>query len=248
MGKPTSRSVAGVDGNGTGECRVDPRVVRTRQAVVSAAADLLASEGIGRLTIDAIAQKSGVARSTIYRNWPDRADLILAAFESVARMECPLTALGCPGGHPIDGGCGARSATTVAELRRVMGQHGRRMVAMRDSVVGAAMASIVAEARHDPAIAQALHRFGAHRRKPLIAAAESVVQAVRSDSTGVGTGGGAPDTESVAGPLAVDHAMERFIAPFFFRLLVSGEPPDDALLDRQVTMLIGDLGLNDVLS
>jgi AcrR family transcriptional regulator len=40
---------------------------------------LLAEQGAGALSIEAVAAAAGVNKTTIYRNWPTRADLILAA-------------------------------------------------------------------------------------------------------------------------------------------------------------------------
>ncbi len=206
---------------------LDPRIVRTRATVVAAATELLATEGIGRLTIDAIAQRSGVARSTIYRNWPERADLLLAAFESVARLDCPLVVFGCSGDHLVGEACGASPARTVEDLRRVVDAQGHRFMSLRQSILGAALGSIVAEARHDEAIAEALHRFGRARRVPLTDIATQVVTAVGAD----------PRVDP-------DHAVERFVAPFFYRHLLSGEVIDADLVAQQTEMLLSDLGLD----
>ena len=205
---------------------VDPRIVRTREVVIAAATELLATEGIGRLTIDAIAQRSGVARSTIYRNWPERADLFLAAFESVARPECPLTALGCRGDHLLGEDCAAPPPRTVHDFRRIVEEHARRIMALRRSTLGAALASIVAAAAHDEAMSQALHRFGQARRVPLAEAALQVIAAV--------------GTKPRVDPM---DAIERFVAPFFYRHLVSGEPIDESLVGRQIELLLSDLDL-----
>lgn len=61
----------------------DPRISRTRDRVRRAALDLLAERGAGGLTIEAVAQRSGVAKSTIYRHWSSLAPLILDAFKSI---------------------------------------------------------------------------------------------------------------------------------------------------------------------
>ena len=58
----------------------DPRVSRTRAAVVQSAADLLIERGVAAVTIEAVVQRSGVTRSTIYRHWPTRGDIVAAAF------------------------------------------------------------------------------------------------------------------------------------------------------------------------
>jgi AcrR family transcriptional regulator len=70
----------------------DPRIGRTREVVLEAASQLLLDVGCERLTIDEVADRSGVARSTIYRNWGDRSTLIVDAVDCVAGMpETPDT-------------------------------------------------------------------------------------------------------------------------------------------------------------
>jgi AcrR family transcriptional regulator len=64
--------------------RMDPRVARTRAAVLQTATDLLVEGGPSALTIDAIVARSGVAKSTIYRHWPSRDEVLLAVIESRA--------------------------------------------------------------------------------------------------------------------------------------------------------------------
>jgi AcrR family transcriptional regulator len=57
---------------------IDPRVTRTHHLVLDAAGDLLAEEGFGGFTVDGVAARSGVAKTTIYRHWPTRFDLLAA--------------------------------------------------------------------------------------------------------------------------------------------------------------------------
>ena len=62
----------------------DPRIVRTRAAVLDAATDLLVEGGPTAVTIDAIVVRSGVAKSTIYRHWASRDDVLVSVFEHCA--------------------------------------------------------------------------------------------------------------------------------------------------------------------
>jgi AcrR family transcriptional regulator len=73
-----------VGGRGVDPRALDPRVVRSREVVLEAARQLLIEDGRAGASIDAIAKRSGVARTTIYRHWPTLAALISAAFESMA--------------------------------------------------------------------------------------------------------------------------------------------------------------------
>lgn len=74
-----------------------PRDPRTRAAILIAARDLLGRGGLTAVTIEAIAQKSGVSRPTIYRYWPNAPAVAMAAFlETTGATEAaksPRTAL-----------------------------------------------------------------------------------------------------------------------------------------------------------
>jgi len=56
--------------------RGDPRVARTRAIVLEAARTLLVEEGPDAVTALRVSEATGVARTTIYRHWPDRDDLL----------------------------------------------------------------------------------------------------------------------------------------------------------------------------
>jgi AcrR family transcriptional regulator len=54
----------------------DPRAVRSRNAALVAARDLLIEEGFSGVTHAAVATRSGVGRATLYRHWPDATNLV----------------------------------------------------------------------------------------------------------------------------------------------------------------------------
>lgn len=60
-----------------------PRDPRTRAAILAAARALLERGGLTAVTIEAIAQKAGVSRPTIYRYWPNAPAVAMAAFLDV---------------------------------------------------------------------------------------------------------------------------------------------------------------------
>jgi AcrR family transcriptional regulator len=76
--------------------REDPRVTQTRELVYAATIASLAEVGAARVSVELIAARSGVARSTIYRRWPDQSILYLEAFRQLTQR----TALP-PSGEPI---------------------------------------------------------------------------------------------------------------------------------------------------
>jgi AcrR family transcriptional regulator len=57
-----------------------PRDPRTRAAILAAARTLLEKGGLTAVTIEAIANKAGVSRPTIYRYWPNAPAVAMAAF------------------------------------------------------------------------------------------------------------------------------------------------------------------------
>jgi AcrR family transcriptional regulator len=59
---------------------LDPRIERSRLQVLAAAVDLLREVGYGALTIEGVAARSGVAKSTIYRHWSSKAQVVADAF------------------------------------------------------------------------------------------------------------------------------------------------------------------------
>jgi TetR/AcrR family transcriptional regulator of autoinduction and epiphytic fitness len=64
---------------------VDPRVERSRELVLSATLELLNEVGYGPLTVEAVAARSGVAKSTVYRHWGGKLELVTDAFVELKR-------------------------------------------------------------------------------------------------------------------------------------------------------------------
>ncbi len=73
----------------------DARYERTRVAVHAAVCRVLVADGVAGLTADRLAAESGVARSTIYRNWPDLAALACEVFDDLMHRE-PVDVSGEP--------------------------------------------------------------------------------------------------------------------------------------------------------
>jgi AcrR family transcriptional regulator len=63
---------------------VNTRVARTHAAVMDAAIELLLEGGPDALTVDGVVARSGVAKSTVYRHWTTRDDLVADVFEHMA--------------------------------------------------------------------------------------------------------------------------------------------------------------------
>lgn len=59
--------------------RIDSRVERSRHTVLTATFELLYEGGVGGFSVDEVARRSGVAKTTIYRHWPTREALVIDA-------------------------------------------------------------------------------------------------------------------------------------------------------------------------
>ncbi|HEY0540363.1 MAG TPA: TetR/AcrR family transcriptional regulator [Actinoallomurus sp.] len=67
-----------------------PRSERAAKAIIEATLDLLAEEGgVAGVSIEAVAARAGVGKTTIYRRWPNKEALII---DALAALKAPLPA------------------------------------------------------------------------------------------------------------------------------------------------------------
>lgn len=125
----------------------DPRVARTRELVLTVAADLLADEGREGFNVDAIARRSGVARTTIYRHWPDLDVLLFDTFSALAESV------------KVDADTGSVRDDLVAIYCGLA-------VGFGDTCVGKVLPVLIDATRRDPALADLHRAFVAERRAP----------------------------------------------------------------------------------
>lgn len=129
----------------------DPRVLRSRAAVIDATLDLLAEGGYAALSIDAISKRSGVARTTIYRHWPTLAEIVHnAATSTVGVRSVPET-----GDARVD-------------LRAHLGELARKL---RSSDWGRMLPVLVDAAGRNPEILELQRRMTTERRAAAMAIA-----------------------------------------------------------------------------
>lgn len=74
-----------------GPTRGRPRSEHRSAAVLTATLEEIGARGIAGLTIEAVAARAGVSKVTVYRRWPDRVALVLAALESLPELPVPDT-------------------------------------------------------------------------------------------------------------------------------------------------------------
>ncbi|TQC41996.1 TetR/AcrR family transcriptional regulator [Rhodococcus sp. WS4] len=70
---------------------------RSMARIIAATLDLLRAQGPQRVTIDAVSARSGVAKTTIYRHYQDRAQMLRAALAAAVDEDAPTI----PGDLPI---------------------------------------------------------------------------------------------------------------------------------------------------
>ena len=59
-----------------------PRSEEAKRAILRAAFDLLVEQGLAATSMDSVAERAGVSKATIYRRYPSKADLVIAAAHS----------------------------------------------------------------------------------------------------------------------------------------------------------------------
>src|SRR5438132_1672951 len=68
-----------------------PRSQKARSAILAAAGRLIEEQGLRAISMDAVAERAGVSKATIYRWWPSKGRLALDVFlDQVLRSQQPL--------------------------------------------------------------------------------------------------------------------------------------------------------------
>lgn len=128
------RPPGGHDGDAARRGR--PRSEKADRAIMAAATELLATRGLGGLSIEEVAARAGVGKATIYRRWPSRGALALDAFLAEFQQQQPL-----PDTGTLHGDLLAALRSWVRSVTR--------------TPAGRMLAGLVAEAQRDPALAVA---------------------------------------------------------------------------------------------
>src|SRR5215208_5879540 len=113
-----------------------PRSERAHRAILQAANELLESEGFAAVTVEAIAERAGVSKATVYRWWPNRAAVVMDGFLSIVSSEVPFPHTG--------------------HAREDIRIHMRRLAEAFGGKMGRTVAALRAEGQADPELAEAL--------------------------------------------------------------------------------------------
>ncbi len=113
-----------------------PRSQEADEAILAAATQLLAERGLAGMSIEEVAARAGVAKTTIYRRWPSRGALALDAFLAEFQAQQPSPDTGTLRGDLL----GALRAWIRSVTR---------------TSAGPILAGLIAEAQRDPDLAAA---------------------------------------------------------------------------------------------
>ena len=129
-----------------------PRSEEARRKALAAAVDVIVDKGVGDLTIEEVALRSGVAKTTIYRHWPERASLIIdtvrSCFEHVSTPD---------------------TGSLRGDLEAFFSGMVRADLSGR---IGQLMPCIIDAASRDPEIEVLLDRISVERQQPILAIVE----------------------------------------------------------------------------
>ena len=173
-----------------------------RTAAIAATLTELAEAGYSALSLESVARRAGVHKTTLYRRWGTREDLVLDAMLDRA-------------GERI-------SVPDTGSLREDLLELGRTAAANAATPEVAAMArAVVAQAPHDSRLAAANRRFWDER---LALDATIVERAIERGEVAAGT--------------EPRQVIESLLGPIHLRLLLTGEPIDDAFLQDIVDVVV----------
>jgi AcrR family transcriptional regulator len=126
-----------------------PRSEKARTAILRAASELMLEHGLNSVSMDAVAERAGASKATIYRWWPSKELLALDALFSAWEPGEP---------DPYDTG------SLAGDLQALIRPWARRLAA---KPYGRVIAALVARAQSDPQFAEEYRaRFVEPRRDP----------------------------------------------------------------------------------
>jgi len=166
----------------------DPRIERSRRVILEAALEELGVVGYGALTIEAVAARAGVGKSTIYRHWSGKLDLVEDAFRTLKAQAL----------IPESGTLRERVTAFLEQLARLV----------EESTYSACMPALIDAAERDPQVRAFHTSFSAERRAVLVDVLRDAV------ATGDLPKGTDPDllADALVGPIVMRRLM--FSEPF----------------------------------
>ncbi len=134
-------------GSGNDESAASSRWTPREAELLAITLQLLQQHGYDRLSVEAVATQAKASKATVYRRWPSKADLVLAAFIE-----------------------GTRMANVPPNTGSVRGD----LLALGESVCrqacehGSTMRAVLNEMSHNPRLSEAMQNEFVHQRKLVI--------------------------------------------------------------------------------
>jgi AcrR family transcriptional regulator len=123
-----------------------PRDQVARQRILQAALELMEETTFAQVTAEAIAERAGAGKATVYRWWPNKAAVVIEAFREAVTPELPFP--------------------DTASLRDDLRTQARNFAGVLASSKGKMLRSFIVAARSDPDVAAAFRSiWSAPRRK-----------------------------------------------------------------------------------
>ena len=126
----------------------DPRVERSRRIILEAVLEELGQAGYGAMTIEAVAARAGVGKSTIYRHWPGKLELVEDAFRT---LKVPVAV-------PEFGSLRDRVIDVLEQIACIV----------ENSIYSTCMPALIEASERDPNVRDFHRRFSAERRAVLV--------------------------------------------------------------------------------
>ena len=134
-----------------------PRSAAADRSIIDAALACFAESGLEGLTMDAVAARAGVSKATIYRRYPGKVELVMAAAEELSREQVPI---------PDTGSLSGDLRATLANLTRLL----------TATVSGRAVGMLAAEIQRNPELAAAHRAFIVQRRRSTAGVVQRAVE------------------------------------------------------------------------
>lgn len=191
-----------------------PRSADADRAILAATRAVLAELGWGGLTMGDVAVRAGVAKTTLYRRWPSKNDLVVSAV-AVLFDELEMADLG----------------SLRADIEAVVRQFAD-LLALPESQ--AALLALFAEATRDPALRLRVREAIIDPQKRLVRQGRAAAQA---------RGELPPDTTPAQACEDVDIIFDTIAGAVEHRILITGEPASPEWIARFTTLLLTPLTL-----
>lgn len=174
-----------------------PRSADADRAILAATRATLAEQGWGGLTLGDVAARAGVAKTTLYRRWPGKNELVVDAIAALFEEQLDL---------PDSGGLEADIAGVVLRSAELLGRPG----------TGTALMAVIAEAGRDEVLRQRIRSAIVDRQKRLV-----LVGRARAQRRGE-----LPPDDGPADPARDDLIFDVVAGAVVHRVLVNSQPVD----------------------